>query len=614
MLPVNGNVNAMPRKISCKLEIGGNTITNVKMLTYASDWSGDITIGQVVSSYISATIPTPSFGLTGASVSHSMGIGTTPEWVAIGQYQVDESSIRTRQGYTSFNAYDKLHDTVNTYTANASYSETLQGLCNDVCSQIGIGTVANLGNIGAIAVEKETLNGYTLRDVLGFVAAICGKNAYLDASNNLVLKWFSNTSYTADGTRANVPYVGENNCTVGRIICQGADGSYTYGSGEGIYFTCPIINVDNQQNLLSYIHSCVYGLTYRKADVDIPYGNFCLQSGDIITVSTTGSNLTVPIMANSWTYDGGLSSTVSAYGVVDYKGTANNAVRSATAQRVQSIIDAKRAVSREQQQYIIVSGEIQHATELITGATGGYIKLEFGGNGKTAQLLVMDQPSMDEALNVWIFNQNGLGHIQRATTSDPFSQVNVALTREGTVVAERIAGQKISGVKIESTSKGAGSQPQVVVEDGNYTINRVNNGSVTNIGAITFKDRTSADGTNTIAIQVQEGNAVTIGTKGVPGVSNDNPEFFYYSDPSALGREKFMLWNGNVRLYNGNFIAYGLQQQGGGISGGDVRYGVLGTESLLALKDTVDSMLSALIGINTRLDDLERRVTDLENR
>jgi hypothetical protein len=603
MLPVNGNVNAMPRKISCKLEIGGNTITEVKQLTYAQDWSGDISIGQVVSSYITATIPTPSFGLTGVSVSHSMGIGTAPEWVPIGQYQVDESSIRTRQGYTSFSAYDKLHDTVNTYHSELYYPATLQAVLNEVCRQIGI-TSTSLGI--NFTVEEDILSGYTLRDVLGFCAAMVGKNAYLSPSGALELRWFTASGYTADGTRANVPYIGESNCTVNRLICQAADGVLTSGTGEGIYFTCPIMT----QARLDSIRTALAGFSYRKADVDIPYGNFCLQSGDIITVTTTGSSLTVPIMANSWTYDGGLSSSVSAYGVSDYSGTANNAERSATAQRVQGILDAKRAVSREQQQYIIVSGEIQHATELITGATGGYIKLEFGGNGKTAQLLVMDQPSMDEALNVWIFNQNGLGHIQRATTSDPFSQVNVALTREGTVVAERIAGQKISGVKIESTSEGAGSQPQVVVEDGNYTINRVNNGSVTNIGAIAFKDRTSADGTNTIAIQVQEGNAVTIGTKGVPGVSNDNPEFFYYSDPSAQsGREKFMLWNGNVRLFAGNFIAYGTSQQNG-----DVKYGIGGSESLLALKDTVDSMLSALIGINTRLDDLERRVTDLENR
>lgn len=607
MLPVNGNVNAMPRKISCKLEIGGNTITNVKMLTYASDWSGDITIGQVVSSYISATIPAPSFGLTGASVSHSMGIGTTPEWVAIGQYQVDESSIRTRQGYTSFNAYDKLHDTVNTYTANASYSETLQGLCNDVCSQIGIGTVANLGNIGAIAVEKEALNGYTLRDVLGFVAAICGKNAYLDANNNLILKWFSSTSYTADGTRANVPYVGENNCTVGRIICQGADGTYTYGSGEGIYFTCPIITQDNQASILSYLHGLLAGFTYRKADVDIPYGNFCIQSGDIITVTTTGSSLTVPVMANSWTYDGGVSSNVSAYDVSDYSGTANNAERSATAQRVQGIIDAKRAVSREQQQYINIQGDITYATELITGAQGGIIRINMGGNGKPAEFLILDTGDILTAVRVFRLNENGLGFSNNGYNG-PYE---TAITYDGLIVAERIAGNKISGVKFESLITAInGVAPHILIENGGYTINKVSvtDGQITSgpdvVGKLHFIDRSRIQGErDTVALQVANGDCFIIGTLDPNGWDLGTSDFIYYSDLSTApsGAEKFQLY-GNMKLFGNLFFGSGA------------------TDNLNSLKSTVDSLsaavsnlTSAINTINGQLADLDRRVTALEN-
>jgi hypothetical protein len=115
MIPCNTNVNAMPRRVRCALDIGNDTITDVKKLTYATDWSGQITVGQVVSAYISATIPTPSFSLAGANVSHSMGIGDPVEWVQIGTYRIDEESIRTRQGYTSFSAYDKLRYAINTY-------------------------------------------------------------------------------------------------------------------------------------------------------------------------------------------------------------------------------------------------------------------------------------------------------------------------------------------------------------------------------------------------------------------------------------------------------------------------------------------------------------------
>lgn len=533
MLPVNGNVNAMPRKLSCKLEIGNNTITEVKQLTYAQDWSGNITVGQVVSSYITATIPTPSFSLTGANVSHSMGIGSPVEWVAVGTYRVDESSVRTRQGYTTFNAYDKLHDTVNTYHSSLTFPTSLQNILDEVCFQIGI-TSTSLGL--SFTVDEDILSGYTLRDVLGFCAAMVGKNAYLSASGALVLKWFSSTSYTADGTRANVPYIGENNCTVNRLICQAADGVLTSGSGEGIYFTCPLMT----QARLDSLQAALAGLSYRKADVDIPYGNFCLQSGDIITVTTTGSSLTVPIMANSWTYDGGLSSSVGAYGVSDYSGTANNAERSISSQRVINVL-------KEKQELSVIQGEVQHATDMITGATGGVIKINFGGNGQTAELLILDTGNISTAQDVWRMNQGGFGH-SGTGYAGPYT---TAITADGHVVADVIAGNKISGVKFESNpATGSGQEPQVIIEDGAVVIKRVTfNGSgeitsTTDIGDISYISRSQADGTDSIAIRVESGKTVTI---GMP----NNAEFVYYSDTSQApsGAEKFNFF-GNIRFYS----------------------------------------------------------------
>lgn len=557
MLPVSGNVNAMPRKISCMLDINGNTITDIKQLTYASDWSGDITIGQVVSSYITATIPTPGFALTGANVSHSMGIGSPAEWVDIGQYTVDENSVRHRQGYTSFSAYDKLHDTVSTYVSSLTFPASLQAICDDVCAQIGI-TSASLGI--SFTVEEDILSGYTLRDVLGFCAAMVGKNAYLSPSGVLDLRWFSASGYTADGTRANVPYIGENDCTVNRLICQTADGVITSGSGEGIYFTCPIMT----QSRLDSLQAALSGFTYRKADVDIPYGNFCMQSGDIITVTTTGSNLTVPIMANSWTYDGGLSSSVSAYGVSDYSGTANNAERSVSAQRVTNVLIERKAVNRAK---TIVSQEVQHATELITGATGGIIRINMGGNGKPAEFLILDTGDIQTAVRVFRLNENGLGFSSNGYNG-PFE---TAITYDGLIVADRIAGNKITGVKLESSSEGSGSQPQVIVEDGSYTINKVSNGVVSTVGRIIYLAPTAADEVDSIDIQVDQGGSVRIGTLS-------GSAFIYYSDLTSApsGAKDFQLY-GDVKLMNGDLF--------------------LGNMSLL-----------------DKLAELEQRIEDLENR
>ena len=521
MLPVTGDVNAQPRKLSCKLSIGSNTVTDVKLLTYSTDWSGAISIGQVISAYFTATIPTPAYSIAGASVSLDMGIGASVEWVKIGDFRISEESIRTRQGYTSFSAYDKLYyNSLNTYHSSLTFPATLQAVCDEVCGLIGI-TSANIGV--SVTLEENTLDGYTLRDVLGFIAAYCGKNAFLSPSGTLQLRWFSSSGYTADGTRANVPYIGESDCTVSRLICQTQDGVITSGAGQGIYFTCPFMT----QARLDTLRASLAGFTYRKAEVDIPYGNFCLQSGDIITVTTTGTSLSVPIMANSWTYDGGLSSSVSAYGVSDYTGTANNAETSVTSQRVTRILDAKRAGAR-------VSEEIEHATEMITGATGGVIKLNFGGNGKTAELLILDTGDIGTAQNVWRMNQGGFGHSDNGY-SGPYT---TAITADGHVVADVIAGNKISGVKLESTAEGSGQQPQVIVEDGSYTINRVSGTSETYIGSIAYEPRSTQDNQDTIAIRVKPGGAIKIGDSGsidaylyiVSQPATGQPRFIFYGD------------------------------------------------------------------------------------
>ncbi len=567
---VRNELDKMPRKLQCKLVIGSTTVTDVKMLTYSSDWSGNVSIGQVVSSYISATIPTIQ-NFAGANVTLSMGVGDPVEWTQIGVFRIDEDSVRTRQGYTSFKAYDKLYNLINTY--HSTGDKTLLTICGEICSAAGITSPNALTN--NTTIDSSMLDGYTLRDILGFIAGYQGKNAYLSSDGStLQLRWFTSAAYTADGTKANTPYIGENNCSIIRIICQGADGTWSRGSGEGIYFTCPFINEDNYITMLDWLLSSNggnLGLTYRKAEVDIPYGNFCLQSGDIITVTTVqGQTLSVPIMNNNWNYDGGVSSTVVSYGVSDYQGTANNAERSVSARRFQSVLAEHKAANR-------VTKEIEYAAQLITGAQGGYVRINYDPQtGYPGAIYVMDQPDIDDALNVWVFNQNGLGHMQRASTAVPFvpADMNLALLMTGTVVAERISGTMISGVGIENEAQVSSMHPKVTLADGAIEFKRVAgqpDGTVSNIGAIKFVPQARAETIDSISIHANLGKAVTIGYDN-NGAIND--EFIYYSDLSAQNvpsdAAKFNLW-GDLRIYNdGRWI------------------------SLTQLRDDVDRLLNAL--------------------
>lgn len=564
MLPCSGNVNAMPRKISCKLVINGNTMTDVKSLNYYSGWSGAVSIGKVISSYFSCTIRTPNYSLAGANVILSMGIGDPVEWVQIGSFKIDEESVRMKQGFATFNAFDKLNkNAINTYHSALTFPTSLQAICNEVCSLIGITSVTLPVNP---TISVNILDGYTLRDVLGYIAAYCGCNAYLSPSDSLSLRWFSSSGYTADGTRANIPYIGESDCTINRLICQNSEDVLTSGSGQGMYFMCPFMT----QERLNSLQAAFSGFTYRKADVNIPYGSFLLQAGDIITVTTTGSSLTVPIMSNQWSYDGGLSSDVSSFGVSDYSGTANNCERSLSMVRRQYIMNQKSSATK-------VATAIQEATDTITGALGGVMRINMGQDGKPAELLILSNdipgltPTIQNATRVFRLNENGLGYSNNGY-SGPYE---TAITADGLIVTDRFVGNTISGVKLESTDNGA----QVVVNSGNYEINEVSGNIVTNVGKIGFKPQTSFTSVDTMAIEVANGGAIVIG-------EYDYPKIVFYSNPPS-GALPLHVYD-NIRFY------WDVELEQVNIPVDDGQGGTKNTSSLVEILQDFDRRISAL--------------------
>lgn len=53
---------------------------------------------------------------------------------------------------------------------------------------------------------------------------------------------------------------------------------------------------------------------------------------------------------------------------------------------------------------------IDAATALITGANGGYVVINYNANGKPIEILVTDNEDLEQAVNVWRWNMNGIGY------------------------------------------------------------------------------------------------------------------------------------------------------------------------------------------------------------
>lgn len=101
-----------------------------------------------------------------------------------------------------------------------------------------------------------------------------------------------------------------------------------------------------------------------------------------------------------------------------------------------------------------IAAAVANATALITGQNGGYVVLNPSNNPQ--EILIMDAPSINEAVKIWRWNSGGLGYSSNGYNG-PFA---TAITQDGAIVADFITAGEINGalIKADSVSSSAISQ------------------------------------------------------------------------------------------------------------------------------------------------------------
>lgn len=104
---------------------------------------------------------------------------------------------------------------------------------------------------------------------------------------------------------------------------------------------------------------------------------------------------------------------------------------------------------------------VKNATNLITGGLGGYVVIRRNANGKPEEILIMDSPDREEAVNVIRMNKNGIGFSTNGYEG-PFAN---AWTIDGNLVADYITSGTMSANRIRGgtlTAGGSGNGNGVV--------------------------------------------------------------------------------------------------------------------------------------------------------
>ena len=77
---------------------------------------------------------------------------------------------------------------------------------------------------------------------------------------------------------------------------------------------------------------------------------------------------------------------------------------------------------------------VSGATDSITGAKGGALRIMYDADGQPYEQVVMDSPDITQAVNVWRWNVGGLGH----SSTGYNGEFTTAITQDGEIVADFI--------------------------------------------------------------------------------------------------------------------------------------------------------------------------------
>jgi len=177
---------------------------------------------------------------------------------------------------------------------------------------------------------------------------------------------------------------------------------------------------------------------------------------------------------------------------------------------------------------------VSQATALITGATGGYVKWNYNGDGHPYEMLIMDAEQEADAINIWRFNANGWGF-----SRDGGANYTTAATIDGGIIADFITAGTLTGLNINN-----GSGTFTVDSAGNVVANSLTSSNATITGG--SMNVTAADDTAVIKITSTSGY-ITVEPNGFRSIYYASASDTTYVTIMTNGWYLFREYSGDVR-------------------------------------------------------------------
>ena len=328
-------VNGAEPVYCCKLDFGNNvTVNDLFSVSYSGGSCSESIVpgGTVIANAKVELSALPATIRKGSACT--LYFGVNGEYAPQGVLTVKK--IEKSGERLSVTLEDNMAKTEKGYFSSLAYPSTTLKMLSEIATKCGV--AFNTSGLTAVTI-KDKPEGYTCREIIGYIAGLYGKFAVCDRTGKIAFKWFDTTAVQLSDFCYDTPTVATDDITVGRVVC----GDFTAGTGTAITYDCLFMT----QTQLNAVQKSLNGFKYRTGEIPLRLGNMLIEPWNTVSIAYGGETITIPAANISMTYNGGLSMTIeapateqSADSGESYKSPAQKQAERITA----DIISAKQAL------------------------------------------------------------------------------------------------------------------------------------------------------------------------------------------------------------------------------------------------------------------------------
>lgn len=472
------------------------------------------------------------------------------EWIPMGYFTIKEQ--KKDRNLLIFTAYDRLESKLaKAYKSKiVKYPVESKEFLTDISEQTGvefdtsklsdslmIDKILTVNDQSGEKTYKEPFDGFTMQQVVGYIAQLHGTFAICDRNGKVTFRWYEalttdypgkigdtagsylkdqNLSFiynTIEFLKESHTYLIKTNryfddllqsetmCQISGISCDTENNHYESGTNINTNLSNPVMT----QEWLNKILKKIKDMSYYPVSFSF-MGDPRLDVGDVVTIVDAKNNLIdVPVMQHTITFDGGLLSEVSSYGFEEKEVKSPSEI---ALQRVKDDILSLQEITAKKATFNQLNAVDAKITNL-------------------------------QASSITVNDANIL-----------FARLDKANIQQGWITSVMIGDAQITDAKIDSLTASKITSGTIDASD----INVINlNAANITVGKIIWQQLSDDINSSITDSANKANNALSTASTALQTADSKNTAFYQASQPAIAGRKQNDIWydtgNGNAMYY-----------------------------------------------------------------